>query len=400
MDFYLEVLDSYYECLVTLLKLKNNNCLSLNKMKKIIATFLTVLLTVSVFAQSPQKISYQAVIRNASNALITSHLVGMRISILQGSANGTVVYTETQTPTTNANGLVSIDIGGGAGFSSINWASGTFFLKTETDPTGGSNYTITGTSQMLSVPYALYSKIAENINNVIISFTGDTMFLGTNKIIIPGISGANQLKDIDGNTYKTVKIGTQIWMKENLKTTKYNDGTQIPYSPSDSDYCWFNYDIGFKNVYGAYYHMDDIITNKLCPIGWHVPTLSDPLNPQGDWDILKNYLINNGYGYGGSGDGIGKSLASTSGWTTDLTPGNVGNEQLSNNTSGFTGLPGGVRYTTSHIGFTPVGEQGVWGSSTRKPMPKGMRLYYNESTLWEASFEGSEYVNIRCVRDN
>ena len=115
----------------------------------------------SVQAQSPQKMSYQAVIRNSSNALVVSHAVGMRISILQGSATGTEVYTETQTPTTNANGLVSIEIGNGAGFATINWAAGPYFIKTETDPTGGSNYTITGTSQLLSVPYSLNAKSAE-----------------------------------------------------------------------------------------------------------------------------------------------------------------------------------------------------------------------------------------------
>ena len=115
----------------------------------------------SAQAQTPTKMSYQAVIRNSSNALVLSHIVGMKISILQGSATGTEVYTETQTPTTNANGLVSIEIGNGAGFATINWASGSYFIKTETDPTGGTNYTITGTNQLLSVPYSLNAKTAE-----------------------------------------------------------------------------------------------------------------------------------------------------------------------------------------------------------------------------------------------
>jgi hypothetical protein len=105
--------------------------------------------------------SYQAVIRDNSNALVTNQIVGMQISILQGSANGTAVYAETQTPTTNTNGLVSIEIGGGTvvsgNFSTIDWANGPYFMKTETDPAGGTNYTITGTSQLLSVPYAMYA---------------------------------------------------------------------------------------------------------------------------------------------------------------------------------------------------------------------------------------------------
>jgi hypothetical protein len=106
--------------------------------------------------------SYQAVIRDGSNNLVTSHIVGMRISILKGSATGTLVYTETQTPSTNANGLVSIEIGGQTSFDTINWASGVFFIKTETDPTGAMSYTITGTSQMLSVPFALHANSAGN----------------------------------------------------------------------------------------------------------------------------------------------------------------------------------------------------------------------------------------------
>jgi len=136
-------------------------------MKKVFTFLAVVLLTATLWAQAPQKMSYQAVIRNSSNALVTNTQVGMRISILQGSTTGTAVYTETQTPTTNANGLVSIEIGGGAGFSSINWADGTYFLKTETDPTGGTTYSITGTSQLLSVPYALHSKTAESITGTI-----------------------------------------------------------------------------------------------------------------------------------------------------------------------------------------------------------------------------------------
>ena len=128
-------------------------------MKKIYSILAGLLLSASVFAQAPQKMSYQAVIRNSSNALIISTPVGMQISVLQGSASGTAVYIETQTPSTNANGLASLEIGGGTvvsgNFSTINWANGPYFIKTETDPTGGTAYTITGTNELMSVPYAL-----------------------------------------------------------------------------------------------------------------------------------------------------------------------------------------------------------------------------------------------------
>lgn len=137
--------------------------------KKIITICVILLMSANVFAQAPNKMSYQAIIRNSSNALITSSAVGMRISILRGSASGTAVYVETQTPTTNINGLASIEIGGGTivsgTFATMDWSNGPYFIKTETDPTGGSNYSITGTSQLLSVPYALYAKNAGNVNS-------------------------------------------------------------------------------------------------------------------------------------------------------------------------------------------------------------------------------------------
>lgn len=124
----------------------------------------------SAFAQAPQKMSYQAVIRNASNQLVTNALVIMRISILQTSATGTVVYSETDEVTTNANGLATIEIGAVnpdiGNLEDINWANGPYFIKTETDPTGTySGYTISGTTQLLSVPYALLSEKAVKPTN-------------------------------------------------------------------------------------------------------------------------------------------------------------------------------------------------------------------------------------------
>jgi hypothetical protein len=137
-------------------------------MKKLLVLSMVIFITCCVFAQSPQKMSYQFVVRNPSDKLVTNQAVGVKISILQGSATGSVVFAETYSPNpqTNANGLVSIEIGGGSAltgtFSAIDWASGPYFLKTETDPAGGTNYTISGTSQLLSVPYAMHAKTAEN----------------------------------------------------------------------------------------------------------------------------------------------------------------------------------------------------------------------------------------------
>lgn len=134
-------------------------------------TFLAaILLTTSIFAQVPDKMSYQAVIRDSGDALVVSQAVGMQISILQTTAAGTAVYVETQTPTTNVNGLVTLEIGTGTPvtgtFAGIDWSADTYFIKTETDPTGGSSYTITGTTQLLSVPYALHAKTAESVTRM------------------------------------------------------------------------------------------------------------------------------------------------------------------------------------------------------------------------------------------
>ena len=120
-----------------------------------------------LFAQSPEKMSYQAVIRSASQNLIANQAIGMQISVIQGSATGTIVFVETHSPTTNANGLISVEIGMGTivsgSFSIINWSDGPYFIKTETDPAGGNAYSIVGTSQLLSVPYALFAKTADSV---------------------------------------------------------------------------------------------------------------------------------------------------------------------------------------------------------------------------------------------
>ena len=157
-------------------------------MKKIFSQ-LAFFIAVVAMAQAPQKMSYQAVIRDASNTLVANGTIGMRISILQGSASGTSVYTETQTTTTNANGLATLQIGAGSvvsgTFSSIDWGAASYFILTETDPTGGTNYTITGTSELLSVPYALYAGSTTPSSTTNWSTTGNagtnssTNFIGT-----------------------------------------------------------------------------------------------------------------------------------------------------------------------------------------------------------------------------
>jgi uncharacterized protein (TIGR02145 family) len=176
-------------------------------------------------------------------------------------------------------------------------------------------------------------------------------------------SDDNLIRDADGNVYHTVTIGSQIWAVENLKTTKYDDNTDIPLVTDNAEWaalstpacCWYNNDIANKEVYGALYNWYTVSTNKLCPNGWHVPT-------DADWTNLTEYLTNNGYGYEGSGEDIGKSVADTSGWTIDPTAGNVGNDQSSNNSSGFTAIPSGNRHMNGS--FASIGDIDCWWSAT------------------------------------
>lgn len=152
-------------------------------MKKIILTVATFLaFTASTFAQSPDAFKYQAVIRDASSNIIANQAVGMQMTILQGSATGTAVYQETFAPTTNGYGLVNLEIGSGTvvsgNITTIDWSAGPYFIETALDASGGTNYSVMGTSQLLSVPYALYAKNAGN------TFSGNYNDL-TNQPVIP-----------------------------------------------------------------------------------------------------------------------------------------------------------------------------------------------------------------------
>ena len=144
-------------------------------MKKFFTLLFVMMLTVaSLFAQAPQRMSYQAVVRNAQNQLVTEQNVSVKISILQGSSSGAVMYTETHQATTNVNGLLTVEVGGGNSsqdFAQIPWGQGPFYLKSEIDPTGGIDYSIQSVQQLLSVPYALYAGSAGNIPAIAVTPT-------------------------------------------------------------------------------------------------------------------------------------------------------------------------------------------------------------------------------------
>jgi uncharacterized protein (TIGR02145 family) len=264
--------------------------------------------------------------------------------------------------------LVSIAIGGGNkdassnAFTSLDWSKGPYFIKIETDPTGGSSYSLSSVSQLLSVPYALnsgngYSRVSKN---------GDTLYFDNNKfVIIPGISKANlktsgygeDIFDIENNKYKTVYIGNQQWMAENLKTSKYSDGTMILNITDDTQWqnnttgAWANYNnsdsLGEK--YGKLYNWYAVspTTNgnkNVCPTGWHVPT-------DAEWTVLTDYL-------GGESIAGGKMKeVGTTNWNSPNTD--------ATNITLFTGLPCGLRYGSGGF-YSGIGNSGYWMSSTEK----------------------------------
>jgi uncharacterized protein (TIGR02145 family) len=345
----------------------------------------------------------------------------MRISILQGSASGTAVYIETQTPTTNDNGLASLEIGGGTvvsgNISTMDWANGPYFIKTETDANGGSNYSITGTSQLLSVPYAFFSG-----NGIVgVSSTGDTLYLGNGThLIVPGISAANNssggqtgitqhtcgadsvhnstlnygsMTDQDGNVYKTIVVGTQEWMAENLRARTYRNGVAIPLVTDQTQWaanwnngtalpmmCWYNNDSAtYACPYGKLYNWYAVTSsNNVCPTGWHVPS-------DAEWTTLTTFL-------GGQNVAGGKMKSTgTQYWQSP--------NAAADNSSGFSGLPGGTRNFDGTFGI--IGLIGYWWSSTENPTPTAWSrtLVYNFGLVSMNFYEKTNGFSVRCLRD-
>ncbi len=199
--------------------------------------------------------------------------------------------------------------------------------------------------------------------------------------------GSGTVTDIDGNVYHTVTIGTQVWMVENLKTTKYNDGTSIP-SVIDNyiwgflstpAYCWYNNSITNKSTYGALYNWYSVNTGKLAPNGWHVPS-------DAEWTILTTYL-------GGESISGGKlKEIGTNHWTSP----NTG----ATNETGFTGVPGG--YRNAYGNYVAFGNDGCWWSSTglsADAFYRSLSYFSNEVIKYDPNIK-SFGLSVRCVKDN
>ncbi len=210
------------------------------------------------------------------------------------------------------------------------------------------------------------------------------------------------LADADGNIYSTVRLGSQIWMAENLKTTKYKNGADIPLVTDNAawsnlttpGYCWYDNNVANKDTYGALYNWYTVNSWYLCPTGWREAT-------DADWTTLENYLIANGYNYDGTttGDKIAKALASTSGWTSSTNTGAVGNTDYpaKRNATGFTALPGGERSYDGTFGL--IGLDGYWWSATDNAKSALYRnLHYNVSNVFENYHDKKYGFSVRCLK--
>ena len=207
----------------------------------------------------------------------------------------------------------------------------------------------------------------------------------------PGETGSGIVKDIDGNIYNTVTIGTQVWMVENLKTTKYRDGSPIPNVTDNTQwinlktgaYCNYNNDVTTGAKYGKLYNWYAVNDSRnIAPQGWHVAT-------EAEWATLYQ-----------NSDGV-KSLASKTDWASSTTHAAIGNDLTKNNSSGFTALPGGHRLEGF---YRNIGEGSLWWTSSEfygdlawyRYLEFDYAYYYSNSIY--SSSKGSGF-SVRCLRD-
>ncbi len=359
------------------------------------------------------------VVRDASGQLVKESPVGVRISILQGSAQGSAVYVETHTSQSNVNGMLSFDVGEGLPvsntFAGIDWTNGPFFLQIETDPSGGTSYTISASNEILSVPYALHAVTADSITGTLNetdpkvpvgTSQGEMQFWnGTSWIsLAPGINGqvltmvngvpswidTNKFGHFtdsrDGKTYRTIEINDQIWMADNLAwlpevSPSTNNSFEDPYcyvydyegaNISDAK-TTFNY-----QTYGVLYNWPAAM--NACPSGWSLPSSEE-------WESLFTYL-------GGSLIAGGK-IKTVATWETP----NSG----ATNESGFSALPAGTCFYYGHESFDNLGSMAGWWSSTQMLAGGGAAMCYFANYNSPEMTPRHDLVNIglsvRCIKD-
>ncbi|MCK4677886.1 MAG: fibrobacter succinogenes major paralogous domain-containing protein [Bacteroidales bacterium] len=379
-------------------------------MKKISIKYLLISINIlflfsSLHSQIPQAIKYQAAIRDSIGNVLSNQALSIRISIIEDSLSGASVYTETHNTSTNMFGLVALSIGTGTvetgEFSTIDWGSSEFFVKTEIDTSAGSNFQELGLSKLLSVPYALETGIASSLTLIDENGNYYDIIIDTagNLIANPEwVCGQPLIDTRDGQTYNTVLIGTQCWMAENL-----NIGTRIDGINEQTDnsviekYC-YNDDVTKCDTFGGLYQWDEMMqyvldtgAQGICPNGWYIP--SDE-----EWKILEG-TVDSQYGVGDPewdylnawrGFDAGKNLKSTSGWY------NNGN---GTDTFGFSALPGGIR--SYYLNFINLGEYaGFWTSTGKYSSTAWKRNLVGNHDEINRHHDNKEYGrSVRCIKD-
>lgn len=375
-------------------------------MKKNLLILAAVLITVSgVFAQAPEKMSYQAVVRDNANHLVTDTEVSVTFSILD-DIEGDVLWTEIQTVTTNANGLLTVELGSETALDASIFENSPLFIKTEIDL--GSS-TITGTSQLLSVPYAFHAKTAGEV------ISED---LWSRILHLEKVSGTAFITDADGNKYHAVTIGGTTWMSENLKTVSYNDGTPIPYVTDNEEwseletgaYCIYPHDSieGFSSnaevlqAYGALYNWYAVNTGNLCPEGWRVST-------DDDWSQLIAYLEEQGYDneYNVQEAAAGplkscrqvNSPLEGSCNTTEHPRWNEYETRWGFDAYFFSALPGGWRYWQDGV-FVYVGRDGRWwtSDSSSATAARAWSMATTSGRIASGNAGKPQGYSVRCVK--
>jgi uncharacterized protein (TIGR02145 family) len=394
-------------------------------MKKLF-TLLALAITLIATAQAPQGFNYQATVRNSSGALIVNQNVLFKFNIMQNSQTSLPVYSETHQAPTDDLGQVNLTIGTGTPttgtFAGINWANGTYYLGIELNT--GSSYVAMGTTQLLSVPYALYANSAGNSQASIPNLASVlAVNNGANSLQIKNLSDPSDAQDAVTKSYidaqlqaqvaqlqaqitalqsanvaplPNVTIGTQIWSSTNLDVTTYRDGTPIPQVTDPTQWvnlttgawCYYNNTTANGTTYGKLYNWyavagihdtDPSTPNKiLAPQGWHVPS-------DAEWTTLTDFL--------GGGQVAGGKMKST-GTSLWLSP-----NTAATNESGFSGLPGGYRFNNEGIDL--IGNDGFWWSSSEFLTTNAWLRYLNyiDGSAFRY-YDGKGYgFSVRCLRD-
>jgi uncharacterized protein (TIGR02145 family) len=376
-------------------------------MKKNYLTLVFAMVFSWLIAQPPA-FKYQTLVRDAGGTLIANQAVAFRISILKDNVSGTAVYTEDHSATTNNFGLANLEIGNGTPvlgtFGGIDLGAGDHYLKISLDITGGDVFVLMGTSQLLSVPYALVSGRANALTLTDPNGNRYDITIDSEGNLIGFSCGTSTVTDTDGNVYNTVLIGSQCWMKENLKTTTYSNGTPVPNvtdatawsNLTTAGYVWYDNDMNWKDKYGALYNWYATVNpNGLCPIGWHVPS-------HNEWTALTTLI-------GGTSSPYGNKLKSCR-QVNSLLGGDCNTtvhprwEYFSasiygTDEYGFSSLPGGYRFIDGSFGN--VGYFGHWWSTTEASWGSawGRTLGYGYGYVAVGSYNKPNGFSVRCLRD-